>query len=122
MTKIIADANQELLEEVITNFMNAYPWFSHRISNMEQEHRDAIGILLETHPDLMSHLKTVFDRNLTEDGFEMKEEGHWYVTRSQYTLLGFLSIMSDGDELHLLDYKKSSGIIGLDGVELDSTI
>ena len=121
MTKIIADANQSLLEEVITNFLNKYPWVDRRLMNMDQEHRDAIGILLENHPDIIYHLVEIFDRNLDEDGFDMKEDGHWYVTREQYTLLGWLSLMSDGDELHLLNYKKGSGIIGLNGVEMDST-
>ncbi len=118
---IIADKNQELLEQVITNFMIAYPWFDRRLTNMDQEHRDAVGILLETHPNIMYHLIEVFDRNLDEDRFELKEDGHWYLTREEYTMFGMLGIMSDGDELHLLNYKKGSGVIGLDGVEMDST-
>jgi hypothetical protein len=122
MQRIIADKNQSLLEEVMNNFMNRFQWFERRLNNMEEEHRMAVGILLENHPDIMGHLITIFERNLDEDGFDMKEQGHWYVTREEYTLIGLLSLMSDGDELHLLNYKKGSGIIGLNGIEMDSSL
>jgi len=121
MTKIIKDKNEDLLEETIGNFLDAYPWLERRLNNMDQEHRDAVGILLETHPALMFHLKDVFDNNLDECGFDLKEEGRWYITREQYTMLGMLGLPNEGDELCLTNYKKGSGIIGLDGVELDST-
>jgi len=124
MTEIISfdKKKDELLEEIITNFLDDYPWFNRRLNNMEPEHRDAVGILLETHPHIMYHLKGIFDKNLDEDGWDMKVEGEWTVTRAEQTLMGTLAIMSNDDTLHITDYVKGSGIIGLDGLEIDSTI
>lgn len=110
---------EDLVEEIISNFLEDYPWFERRLANMDPEHRDAVGILLETNPRLMIHLKAIFDKNL-DDGYEMIKKGYWRVTRSEQTLMGALGIPSDGDTLLLQDFKSGSGIIGLDGVELDS--
>lgn len=121
MTKIIGDESQPLIEETIDLFLNKYYWMHKRLVEMDQAHRDAVGILLETHPSFMNHLQEIFDRNLDECGSSLKEEGHWYVKRDEYVLMGTLGIPSDGDELHLLDFKPGSGIIGLDGTEFDST-
>lgn len=120
--KIIADAGQAKLEEVISNFLNEYFWFSKRISNMDNEHRDAVGILLETHPEIMLHLKKIFDRNLDEDSVEMKEKGVWKVTHEEYILLGLLGVPEDDDDIIIYNYKKGSGILDASGVEYDSTI
>jgi len=110
---------EDLVEEIISNFLEDYPWFERRLANMDPEHRDAVGILLETNPRLLIHLKEIFDKNL-DDGYEMIKKGYWRVTRSEQTLMGALGIPSDGDTLLLQDFKSGSGIIGLDGVELDS--
>lgn len=115
-------SKQEVIEETLENFMSRYFWFDQRIAGMEFEHRSAVGVLLEQHPEILFHLKEIFDRNLTESGCEMKEEGVWTVTREEQVLLGFMAIPRDGDELVITNYKKSSGILGLDGVEFDSTI
>ena len=122
MTEIISldEKKEKMLEEMIDNFLQDYPWFNRRLTNMDPEHRDAVGILLETHPHMMLHLKTIFDKNLTEDGWEMIKEGHWRVTRAEQTLMGALAIPEDGQTMHITDFVKGSGIIGLDGVELDS--
>lgn len=112
---------EDLVEEIIDNFLTDYPWFERRLANMDEEHRDAVGILLETHPRLMIHLKEIFDKNL-DDGYEMIKKGYWRVTRSEQTLMGALGIPSDGDTLLLQDFKSGSGIIGLDGVEIDSAL
>ncbi len=121
MTKIIGDESQPLIEETIELFLNNYYWMHKRLVEMDQQHRDAVGILLETHPSFMIHLQKIFDRNLDECGSDLKEKGHWYITRDEYVLMGTLGIPSEDDELHLLDYKQGSGIIGLNGVEFDST-
>jgi len=121
MTKIIGDESQPLIEETIELFLNNYYWMHKRLVEMDQQHRDAVGILLETHPSFMIHLQKIFDRNLDERGSDLKEKGHWYITRDEYVLMGTLGIPSEDDELHLLDYKQGSGIIGLNGVEFDST-
>jgi len=124
MTEIISfdKKKDELLEEIISNFLENYPWFNRRLANMDPEHRDAVGILLETNPQIMYHLKVIFDKNLDEDGFDMKKEGEWFVTREEQTLMGVLAIMSEDDVLHITNYIKGSGILGLDGVEIDSVI
>ena len=122
MTQIIADANQGKLEEVIDTFMNEYLWFQRRLSNVDQEHRDAVGILLETHPHIMLHLKTIFDRNLNETGFDKKYDNKWYLTHEEYVLMGMLGIPNDEDDIIIHDYKEGSGIISLRGEEYDSTL
>ena len=121
MTNIIGEDDQPLIEETIDLFLNNYYWMHKRLIDMDQEHRDAVGILLETHPSFMTHLMKIFDRNLDERGSNMKEDGHWYLMRDEYVLMGTLGIPSEGDEIHLLDYKPGSGIIAIDGVEFDST-
>jgi len=123
MTEILKfDKNkEELVEEIISNFLSDYPWFERRLCNMDEEHRTAVGILLETNPRLMIHLKEIFDKNL-DDGYEMIKKGYWRVTRAEQTLMGALGIPSDGDTMLIQDFKSGSGIIGLDGVEIDSTL
>lgn len=121
MTNIIGDESQPLIEETIDLFLENYYWMHKRLVEMDIEHRDAVGILLETHPAFMTHLQKIFDRNLDECGSNLKEEGHWYLMRDEYVLMGTLGIPAEDDEVHLLDYKPGSGIIGLDGVEFDST-
>ena len=120
--KIISDKGQEQLEQVIETFLNEYFWFQKRLSNLDEEQRTAVGILLETHPHLMLHLKKVFDRNLDETATKMKEDGVWRVTHEEYVLLGMLCVPQDEDDIIIYDYKKGSGIISTKGVEYDSTI
>ena len=123
MTEILKfDKNkEEMVEQIISNFLSDYPWFERRLCNMDEEHRTAVGILLETNPRLMIHLKEIFDKNL-DDGYEMIKKGYWRVTRAEQTLMGALGIPSDGDTMLIQDFKSGSGIIGLDGVEIDSTL
>ena len=113
---------EDIIEEIISNFLTDYPWFERRLTNMDPEHRDAVGILLETNPRLLVHIKAIFDKNLDAEGFDMLKPGYWRVTRSEQTLMGALGIPSDGDTLLLQDFKSGSGIIGLDGVEIDSVL
>ena len=123
MTEIISfdEKKEKIIEDMITQFLCDYPWFERRLNNMSTEHRDAVGILIENHPQILYHLKEIFDVNLDEDGFDYKEMNVWYVTREQQTLLGVLALPYDDDTLNITNYVKGSGIIGLDGVEIDST-
>lgn len=117
----IADKNQEKLEEVIDTFLNEYFWFQKRLSNLDSEHRDAVGILLETHPHLMLYLKKIFDRNLDETATKLKKEGTWKVSHEEYVLMGMLGIPEDDDDIVIYNYRHGSGIVGLNGVEYDTT-
>lgn len=113
--------HQELVEEVISNFMVRYPWFERRLINMDDDHRTAIGVLLEQNPSIIGHLSVILNKNLCEDGWELKKENKWTLTHSEYLLLGMMAVMGDGDELFITDYKEGSGIIGPDGYEYEST-
>ena len=116
------DKKTELLEETISNFMTAYPWFERRLNNMAEDHRTAIGILLEQHPELLFHLNVILKRNLQEDGFEMKKENTWWVTHEEYVLLGMIALFDHDDDIIIKDYKQFSGILDLSGNEFESTI
>jgi len=112
---------QNILEETINNFLDSYPWFERRLNNMSDDHRTAIGVLMEQTPGILFHLKVILDRNLDEDKFEMKVPNTWGLTHEEYVLSGLLSLMADNDEVIIYGYKKGSGIIGLDGKEFDAT-
>lgn len=118
----ITKNEQQILEELIDNFLKTYIWLDVRLTSMTQEHRDAVGLLLEKHPGFLFHLKNIFDKNLNEDGTNLKKEDTWYCTREEATLMAALGIPYEDDEIVFTNYVKGSGIIGLDGLEMDSAI
>ncbi len=112
---------RDLIEEIIGNFLSVYPWFERRLVRMDEAHRNAIGVLMEEHPSVIPHIMGMLDKNLDEDKFDMLTEGKWQITQAEYVLVGMLALLDDGDEVEITDYVKGSGIIGLDGNELDSS-
>lgn len=119
---IIDDKKQALLEEVIDNFLSKYTWMDIRLINMSQEHRDAIGVLLDHHPQFLFHLKKIFDDNLTEDGSALKKENTWIVTREEATLLAALALPYEDDEIVFTNYKEQSKIMNAKGEYFDKTL
>ena len=96
--------------KIISHFKDNFKWFAERWSEMNIEHKQLFGKMIDSTPSLGFYLDKIFQDNLNEDGDLPNEV--WRVTSGEADLLLMLALPYDESEMVLKD---DTGILDASG-------
>lgn len=71
-----------------------YPWFDHRLLQLDIEHKQALFMLCEKVPSIVLHLDKLL-KTMTYSGIEQRH--CWHVSKKEFELLTMLALPSEDD-------------------------